>query len=377
MRWLVALVAIFSAACGDNEGRWLERSRVTVNGTDQTNEECRTGLCVHDENTDLIKWGGHIYLVHRTAESQVLGPNSSLRISRTDDEGTTWTLLAIIPAPTDRDLRDPHFYLDDAGQLNIKAITRLPHTSARDSDVDSISVRTFSSDDGRTWSDLAPIGPPTWSFWRIRGDTHGNLYSAAYEDGDKSVKLFSSEDGVTWTAGAMIYDVAEDTPLETELIFDGDHLTALVRMDGLDNELYGSQGRLRTKVCTSDYPFASFTCAKELTGVRLDGPVAFEWDHRTFVVARKHFLEVANRKRTALYELVDDGIVEHGELPSTGDTAYAGVAALGDDGRFLVSYYSSDIKIDGPWARALLGPTDIRQATIDLRDLPADPTPIN
>ncbi|CAN5757696.1 sialidase family protein [soil metagenome] len=377
MRWLLGLVAIFSAACGDNEGRWLESSRLVVNGYDESNEDCRTGLCGHDENTDLVNFGGHIYLVHRTAESQVLGPNSSLRISRSDDEGATWSVLAIIPAPSDRDLRDPHFYVDDDGNLNIKAITRLPHTSQRDSDVDSISVRTVSADQGLTWSNLSPIGPPTWSFWRIRGDAHGNLYSAAYEDGDKSVKLFSSVDGATWTPGAMIYDVAEDTPLETELIFDGDHLTALVRMDGLDNELLGSQGRLRTKVCTADYPFASFTCARELTGVRLDGPVAFAWEHRTFVVARKHFLEVENRKRTALYEIVGDGIVEHGELPSTGDTAYAGVASLEDSGRFLVSYYSSNLHQDGPWVRAMLGPTDIREATIDLRDLPVDPTPIN
>ena len=55
-----------------------------------------------------------------------------------------------------------------------------------------------------------------------------------YEDGDKRVKLFSSANGTRWTAGAVIYDHAEDTPLETELWF---RLLALVRMDGTDEEL--------------------------------------------------------------------------------------------------------------------------------------------
>ena len=37
--------------------------------------------------------------------------------------------------------------------------------------------------------------------------------------------------------------------------------------------------------------------------------------------------------------------------------------------RYLVSYYSSNVKEDGPWARAIFGPTDIWQATIDLGKL--------
>ena len=86
------------------------------------------------------------------------------------------------------------------------------------------------------------------------------------------------------------------------------------------------------------------------------------------MIARKHILGVDNRKRTALYELIAGGIVEHGEFPSAGDTSYAGVAAIDGD-RLLVSYYSSNVPEDGPWARAMFGPTDIWQATIDLSRL--------
>lgn len=340
-----------------------------VDGYDETNMDCRTGPCVHDENTDLFVWSGATFLVHRTAVSQILGPNSSLRVYRSDDHGAHWSAPIIIPAPSDRDLRDPAFYVDAAGNLAIKAITRLPVTSARDSNVDSISVRT-TSPDGVTWSPLMPIGPEMWSFWRVRADSDGMLYSAAYEDGDLSVKLFSSSDGVTWTPGATIYDVAEDTPLETELLFDDTGMTALVRTDGNNDEILGNAGRLRTRICKAARPYTSFDCSTELDGVRLDGPVAFTWKDRTFVVARKHLIEARDRKRTALYELVDGapGWIEHGEFPSAGDTSYAGVAPI-DDNRFVVTYYSSNLHEDPPWSLGMLGPTDIWQATIDLGKL--------
>ena len=154
-------------------------------------------------------------------------------------------------------------------------------------------------------------------------------------------------------------------------------LLALVRMDGTDDELLGNVGRLRTKVCWASPPYTRWDCAHELDGVRLDGPVAWLHDHRLFVVARKHLIEVDDRKRTALYELTGDldggdlTAVEHAELPSAGDTSYAGVAPIdGDAGdRFLVTWYSTPLDMDDAWLLAIFGPTDIWQATLDLSQL--------
>ena len=368
------LMFVSLAACTSD---WLTESHLLVDGFDETNQDCRTGPCDHDENTDLTMFNGSIYLVHRTAESQILGPNSSLRVYRSSDEGATFDLLAIIPAPSDRDLRDPCFYTID-GQLAIKAITRLPVSSTRDSNVDSITVNVVSPDGGMTWGALTPIGPEMWSFWRVHQSADGTYYSAAYQDGDLSVSLFSSPDGQTWTQGAQIYGVSADTPLETELVFlPSGNLLAFVRMDGTDAELLGSMGRLRTKVCTAAPPYGAFACTYELDGARLDGPVAFFYDHRLFIVARFHFLEVANRKRTDLYEIEYDAetgpfrFIDHGHFPSAGDTSYAGVVPLGGEGtsRFLVSYYSSNLKLDPPWARAMFEATDIWTARIDLAHL--------
>jgi len=196
--------------------------------------------------------------LHRTAISQILGPNSSLRIfSRSDDHGKTWTLLAVLPAVNGRDLRDPCFYVIN-GQLAIKALTRLPVSSTRDSDVHTVAVGTVSTDGGQNWSTLAPIGPETWSYWRIRDDANGVHYNAAYEDGDNSVSLFSSTDGVNWNKGAQIYGVAADTPLETELDVHAVGQAARAREDGRTaDELLGNVGRLRTKVCWAAPPFAT------------------------------------------------------------------------------------------------------------------------
>ena len=367
------LVLGWLAACGGG-GDWLVDPHIIVDGYHSMTGDCRGAICPHNENTDLTRFDGATYLVHRTAESQLLGPNSSLRVSRSDDHGKTWNLLAVLPAIDDRDLRDPCFY-QIGGQLALKALTRLSVISTRDSDVDTIAVGAVSPDGGHTWSPLAPIGPETWSYWRIRDDAAGVHHAAAYEDGDRSVVLFSSVDGSHWTRGAQIYGVAADTPLETELVFvPSGKLLALVRMDGNDQELLGTAGRLRTKVCWASPPFASWDCSRELTGVRLDGPVAFFHGARLFIVARKHLMEALGRKRTALYELTGDldggdvAIVERGELPSAGDTAYAGAADI-DASRVLVTWYSSLPAKDEGWGAAIFGPSDIWQATLDLSQL--------
>jgi hypothetical protein len=360
-------------ATADARPRWLSDVRILV-PANLENQDCRTGVCKHNENTDLTRWRGDIYFVHRTAGSQVLGPNSSLRVYRSTDDGRRFRLRAIIPAAFGRDIRDPHFYRVGR-KLHIKAITRLPGFALRDMGADSISVDTRTRD-GERWTDPRVIGPVRWGFWRVV-EQDGIFYSAAYEDGDLQVKLFRSRDGRSWKPSAQIYGKSKDTPLETELIFapSGKRMLGLVRMDGNDFDLLGFQGRLRTKVCWARRPYTSFRCPQELKGVRLDGAVAWRWRGRLFVIARKHLKGEGIRKRTALYEIRGDqehgplSIVELGELPSAGDTSYAGIVRLGGS-RFLTTWYSSSPAEDPSWIEGFGGRTDIWKATLDLSRLP-------
>jgi hypothetical protein len=351
---------------------WMSDARILVSGGTAENDDCRKGICRHNENTDLVTFKGAIYLVHRTAQSQILGTNSALHVYRSKDSGVTFEETAVIPAPVDRDIRDPHFYVV-GDTLHIKTLTRLPVMSTRDSNVDTIAMLTTSTD-GTTWGALAAITPATWSLWRIK-ESKGIFYSAAYEDGDKSVALFSSPDGKMWTKGSTIYAVSADTPLETELTFlPSGKLLALVRMDGTDAELLGDQGRHRTRVCRADAPYTAFDCPSEIGDQRLDGPISFFHDDRLFVVARKH-LGANDRKRTALFEIKGDleagalTAAEIGEIPSAGDTSYAGVATI-DANRSLVTWYSGDVDKDEGWAFGMFDTTDIWQGTIDFTKIP-------
>jgi hypothetical protein len=387
-------VVLIAAACGGGGSgspdggppAWLQDSKILVPGVGVLNSTCTGGMvCPHNENTDLFTYQGAIYLVHRTANSQVLNHNCSLRFYKSTDGGKTYQFLTSIDGPDAsspfgmRDLRDPSLYETPDGKLAFKALIRMEITSTRDSGVDTITVGAQSSDGGMTWSALMPLvtvpGNDMWSFWRIKKE-NGVYYSAAYEDGDLAVKLFSSTDGLNFTPGATIYSVAADTPLETELVFmPSGRMLALVRMDGTDEELLGNVGRLRTKVCWAMPPYDTFDCPQELTGQRLDGPVAFFHNDRLFVVARKHFIEPRDRKRTTLFEIggtLEGGpltISDLGDFPSAGDTAYAGVADADAD-HVAVTWYSSDLVTDEPWARAIFEASDIRQATIDFTKIP-------
>src|SRR4051794_9205956 len=112
------LLCTFVTACSDAgpPPEWLTNARVFVDGVHATSHDCRTGICKHNENTDLVAWQGALWLVHRTAESQVLGQNSALHIYRSSDGGAHFVETGLIPAPAPgtplggtagRDLRDP------------------------------------------------------------------------------------------------------------------------------------------------------------------------------------------------------------------------------------------------------------------------------
>ena len=67
---------------------WVIDPVIQVSGEDnQVNRDCRTGICRHNENTDMTLWKGSIWLVHRTAFTQILGPNSALHTLRVERPG--------------------------------------------------------------------------------------------------------------------------------------------------------------------------------------------------------------------------------------------------------------------------------------------------
>jgi hypothetical protein len=307
-----------------------------------TGADCTTDSCPHHSDTDLAVFAGSTWLVHRTALSSVPGPNSSLRVYRSVDGG--FTLSAILLPPTGRDIRAPHFFVTST-ELRVLAIARLPVVSPRNASTDSHTVITRSSD-GVTWGPFVDAAPATWSLWRPRA-RDGGYSTAGVQDGALAVQRFDSSDGLTFSPAALLPLDAGDTPLDTELAPDPPLM--LVPLGGLDAELEGDTGRLRTALCTDS------SCT-ELSGERLDTAVTFSFSGRSFAVARHHTLG-SPEKRTALFEL-DAGIVLLGTLPSACDTGAAGLLFTGSSSAQL-SWYSSPLSVDAGWAACRLGPTDI------------------
>jgi hypothetical protein len=62
MTVLALSVALPSSASA--KPNWLVEARILV-ASNPVNHNCRTGVCQHNENTDLTRWHGAIYLVHR------------------------------------------------------------------------------------------------------------------------------------------------------------------------------------------------------------------------------------------------------------------------------------------------------------------------
>jgi hypothetical protein len=105
----------------------------------------------------------------------------------------------------------------------------------------------------------------------------------------------------------------------------------------------------------------------------LDGPALFANGGRVFAVGRfqpgvrRPFARQGSIfacKRTAIFEVKENGLVWLSDVPSAGDTAYAGVAL--HDGYLYFSYYTSPIEGDYPWIVGMFNPTAIRMARVEL-----------
>ncbi len=73
---------------------------------------------------------------------------------------------------------------------------------------------------------------------------------------------------------------------------------------------------------------------------------------------------IVSRKRTSLFRVKPEGLIYLTDLPSAGDTTYAGIVQRGDE--LLVDYYTSDISRDWFWLMGMISPSEIRMARVNL-----------
>jgi hypothetical protein len=147
------------------------------------------------------------------------------------------------------------------------------------------------------------------------------------------------------------------------------------RLEGDDRAWHQGSKHAATLIAVAEPPFTEWATTHSLT-TRLDGPALFAYNGRVYAVGRYDpegrekwygMSSLLGRKRTAIYEVRPDELVYLSDLPSAGDTSYAGVVL--QDGYAYISYYSSDTTRDFAWLLGAVMPSDILMARVPLERL--------
>jgi len=173
---------------------------------------------------------------------------------------------------------------------------------------------------------------------------------------------------------STIYKGERNDETAVEFLPDG-RIVATARLEG-SSRVFGDPNAC-TLIATASPPYAGWSYARSCV-TRLDGPCLFSHEGQVFAVGRYqpqrarpfwHQGSIFSRKRTSLFLVGEDSLVRLSDLPSAGDTSYAGAVLL--QGAVYISYYTSPTDRDVPWLTGMLTQTDIRMAKISVRSLAA------
>jgi hypothetical protein len=316
----------------------------------------------HNSNTDLIEWNGDLYLIHASSPFHFASTDTYLSLKRSADNGRTWEEVTRFSVPGE-DIRDPKFAAI-GDQLFIYALKNTEFAAEPYASVYAVSA------DGQTWTPFEAVQPEGWLFWRPKTIDGQTWYVPAYWHEHGKSALLSSTDGKTWNVVSQIYEGDRNDETDIEFQPDGS-LIATARLEFSDDYIGDQRGS--TLIATSAAPYTAWiTHTKDLL-TRLDGPALFSYKGSTYAVARyqpelawplAQQGSILSRKRTSLFQVKPEGLIYLTDLPSAGDTSYAGLVQQGDD--LYVDYYTSDVTRDWFWLMGMISPSEIRMARVNL-----------
>jgi hypothetical protein len=336
-----------------------------------------------NNNLDVVRHSdGRVYLAFRSAPTHFASPETMIYVVSSADE-RTWDFEARFNAGTD--LREPRLlslgarlflYVSKLGKLPYKFEPRGVWLSERSAD----------ETHGARWGELEPLDLPNHIVWRTKSvDGHGwmtayrggaNIYSFSGEP--LGVGLFTSDDGRRWLPAdpARPY-VYEGGVSEAEFEFAGDGALLSVGR----NEAGDSEHGFGSVVCESPATAPSqWSCSSDPR--KFDSPLMFSHGGEVYLVARRtanadgsydrhlgfgalrsivnQLDYISTAKRCSLFHYVraERRIAFMLDLPSKGDTCFAG-ALTGEHPDEVVLYnYSSDIAgPDVAWSVGQRSPT--------------------
>jgi hypothetical protein len=313
---------------------------------------------MHNSNTDLAYWRGHYYLIHASSPWHLASSSCKLVLWRSRD-ARVWERVRDFRVP-ETDIRDPKL-ASIGGRLFLYA---LPNEALEPRPYET---QLAHSQDGESWSELRTVEPEGWLFWKPRSRNNRTWYVPAYVRGMGKAILLSSEDGESWSEVSVIHEGDGASETDMEFLPDG-RMIATVRLEF--EARWRGQKESATLIAVAGPPYKQWQ--KTVSHVtRLDGPSLFASGGKVYALGRHHpgsggLLNrpggVLGRKRTALYQVEPDGLTYLSDLPSAGDTAYAGTVVRG--GELIASYYTNDITRDFPWILGMFRESEIRIARI-------------
>jgi len=317
----------------------------------------------HNSNTDMIVWNDEFYLIYASSPYHFASDKSRLNLLRSDD-AREWERIATFGAAGE-DIRDPKLAII-GGRMFLYALKNREFTAEPYQTVYTVS------DDAINWAPFREIEPTGWLFWRPKRLDDTWFVPAYWHEHGKSA-LLRSTDGVNWSIHAVIHEGDRNDETAIEFLSDG-RMIATARLEMSDSYFGHPEGC--TLIAVAEAPFKDWTSNTRSFVTRLDGPALFTYKGRVYAVGRYQpdpggpFTRqgsIFSRKRTSLFLVQEDDLVGLSDLPSAGDTSYAGVVIRGDD--LYICYYTSAIDRDYPWLLGMVRPSSIRMARIDLPSL--------
>lgn len=281
--------------------------------------ECIWNQGAHNAFTDLVRWGDTWWCPFREGDDHGSG-DGVIRVIASAD-GEEWHDAVEISA-TGSDLRDPKVCVTADGVLMLLAGER--HKPDGENWLNE--TLTWFSQDGASWHGPFPVADPGVWLWRVTWHDEA-AWGLGYGCQPKGhVRLYRSRSGMAFEAvGEDIHE--GDYPNESSIVFDGDTALCLLRLDG-----EGATGRLGR----SEPPYTHW--AWQDLGAKIGGPEMIRLpDGRLLACCRLY----DERVRTSLLWIDPETaqMTEALELPSGGDTSYAGM--VWHDDLLWIAYYSS------------------------------------
>jgi len=356
----IAVLLIITAFIAGPLIYWRFRAPTDLHVADSLQMQTMTAVPpdAHHSNTDLFKYNGKYLLVHASSPYHFASKKCRL-VVRTSEDGEHWQKLAEIGVP-DEDVRDPKFALIH-GKLFLYFLNNTKWEPA------PYTTSYCTSDDGISWSLPKKLANEGWLFWRPQTPDEKTWYAPAYWWEHGKATLFKSSDGVEWSEVGPIY--SGDMIDETDICFRPNGEMVMTGRLEIDPTYWGYHPEGRTVIGISRPPYTEWTLHHSYE-TRLDGPCLFQIGERTYAVGRRHVGGSSHmgscwgRKRTSLYLVLADRLVFLSDLPSCGDTAYAGVVV--DEDSILVSYYTSPPGRDYFWLMGMLSNSSIEMVRIRL-----------